>query len=335
MIEQTVQELTPIIGTRPACRALGASSATIYRRRNPPAPRPPQPRPVSARALSPAERDVVLSELCSERFVDASPAAVAAALLDEGRYLASERTMYRILAANHGGVRDRRNQLTHPAYTKPELLAEGPNEVWSWDITKLLGPAKWMYYYLYAILDVFSRYTVAWTIGHRESGAVAKALIAQALTQQAVGRDQLTIHADRGSSMTSKPVAFQLADLGVTKTHNRPYTSSDNPYSESQFKTMKYRPAFPKRFASITHARAFGRVFFDWYNHEHRHSGIGLMTPAAVHHGHAPAIHAERQRVLDAAYHANPEQFVRGHPKPPDLPNAAWINKPDTKETAH
>ena len=335
MIEQTVEELTPIIGTRPACRALGAAAATVYRHRRPPPVRAPRPRPVSARALSQAERDVVLTELYSERFADASPAAVAATLLDEGRYLASERTMYRILAAQHGGVRERRDQLTHPAYQRPELLAEGPNEVWSWDITKLLGPAKWTYYYLYVILDVFSRYTVAWTCQHRESGLVAKDLIAQALDQQHIRRDQLTIHADRGSSMRSKPVAFLLADLGVTKTHNRPYTSTDNPYSEAQFKTLKYRPAFPQRFTSITHARALCRDFFDWYNHQHRHSSIGLMTPVAVHYGHAKAIHAERQRVLDAAYHANPERFVRGTPKPPPLPTAAWINKPATQETAH
>jgi putative transposase len=335
MIEQTVAELAPVVGTRPACRALGASPATIYRRRRPPEPRPPAPRPAPARALSPSERDAVLAVLRSERFVDCSPAEVWATLLDEGRYLASERTMYRLLAAG-GEARERRDQLTHPGYAKPELLAEQPNEVWSWDITKLKGPAKWTHFYLYVILDVFSRYAVGWTVQHRENAQLAKALIAQACEQQKIVRRQLTVHADRGSAMTSKPVAFLMADLGVLKSHNRPYTSTDNPYSEAHFKTLKYRPEFPGRFQNIEEARAFCRTFFNWYNHTHRHSGIALMTPAAVHHGHAQQLHAERQRVLTAAYAATPERFVRRPPRPPALPTAAWINKPDTtKEDAH
>ena len=334
MIEQTIEELTPLVGTRPACRALGAAVATIYRRRRPPEPRACRPRPAPARALSHAERQAVLGVLHSERFVDCSPAQVWATLLDEGRYLASERTMYRLLEAN-GEMRERRDQLRHPAYQRPELLAERPNEVWSWDISKLKGPAKWTCFYLYVILDVFSRYAVGWTVQHREAASVAEALIAQAAEQQKIGRGQLTVHADRGSSMTSKPVALLLADLGVLKTHSRPYTSTDNPYSEAQFKTLKYRPGFPARFDSIEHARAFCRVFFDWYNHRHRHSGIGLMTPAAVHHGHAQALHAERQQVLAAAYVAKPERFVRGVPQPPTLTSAAWINKPTTEEVAH
>ena len=335
MIEQTVQELTPLVGTRPACRALGAAPATIYRRRRPVEPRPRRPRRVPARALSEAEREVVLGELHSERFVDCSPSQVWATLLDEGRYLASERTFYRLLAARHGGVRERRDQLTHPPYAAPELLAQRPNEVWSWDISKLKGPAKWTSFYLYVILDVFSRYAVGWTVSHRESAELAKALIGQAAEQQQIQRDQLTVHADRGPVMRSKPVAFLLADLGVLKTHSRPYTSSDNPYSEAQFKTMKYRPEFPARFQNIEQARAFCRTFFHWYNHEHRHSGIGLMTPTAMHHGQAKALHAERQRVLDAAYAARPERFVRHPPRPPALPTAAWINKPTTKEATH
>ena len=276
MIEQTVQELTTIIGTRPACRALGASPATIYRRRRPPAPRPPRPRASSPRALSEPEREAVLAELHSERVVDSAPAQVWATLLDEGRYLASERTMYRLLAAEHGPARERRAQLKHPPYAAPELLAEQPNEVYSWDITKLKGPATWTYFYLYVILDVFSRYAVGWTVQQREDSLVAKDLIAQVCEQQHIQPDQLTVHADRGSSMTSKPVAFLLADLGVLKTHNRPYTSTDNPYSEAQFKTLKYRPGFPARFDSIEHARGFCREFFSWYNHEHRH----LVRPA-------------------------------------------------------
>ncbi len=336
MIEQTVQELAPLVGTRPACRALGASPATIYRRRRPPTPRVPRPRPPSPRALSQEERGVVLAALRSERFVDSSPAQVWATLLDEGTYLASERTMYRLLAANDE-LSERRDQLTHPAYERPELLAERPNEVWSWDISKLKGPAKWTYFYLYAVLDVFSRYCVAWTVQQRESGPIAEALIAQAVEQQQITRGQLTVHADRGSSMTSKPVAFLLADLGVTKTHSRPYTSTDNPYSEAHFKTLKYRPGFPQRFDSIEHAREFCREFFAYYNHHHRHSGLGLLTPATVHHGKAKQVHAQRARVLDAAYTRNPERFVRHAPTPPPVPTAAWINKPDTKtkEDAH
>ena len=243
--------------------------------------------------------------------------------------------MYRLLAARHGGVRERRDQLTHPAYTRPELLAEQPNEIWSWDISKLKGPAKWNCFHLYVILDVFSRYCVGWTVQPRESALLAKALIGQAVEQQQIERGQLTVHADRGSAMRSKPVAFLLADLGVLKTHSRPYTSTDNPYSEAQFKTLKYRPEFPDRFDSIEHARAFCRTFFGWYNQDHRHSGIGLMTPAAVHHGRAQQLHAERQRVLEAAYAATPERFVRRPPTPPELPTAVWINKPTAKKVAH
>ena len=331
MIAQTVEELTPLVGTYPACRALGAAPATIYRRRRPPEPRPRTPRPKPARALSDPERDAVLEALHSERFVDASPAQVWATLLDEGRYLASERTMYRILA-EQGESRERRDQLVHPAYVKPELLATRPNELWSWDITKLLGPRKWTYFYLYVILDVFSRYVVGWTIQHRESASVAQQLIAQSIERQGVRAGELTLHADRGISMKSKPVAFLLADLGVTRTHSRPYTSTDNPYSEAQFKTLKYRPDFPDRFDSILSARSWSRGFFPWYNQEHRHSGIGLMTPAMVHDGRAPEIRGQRAQVLAAAYAANPERFVRGLPLPPRLPEAAWINPPITRE---
>lgn len=333
MIEAAVDELTPLIGTRPACRALGAAPATIYRRRRPPAPKPRVPRSKPERALSAAEREAVLQELHSERFVDRSPAQVWATLLDEGRYLCSERTMYRLLA-ERDEVRERRDQLTHPTYARPELLAERPNELWSWDITKLLGPEKWTYFYLYVILDVFSRYVVGWTVQHRESAAVAEQMIAQAAAQQGIERDQLTIHADRGSAMRSKPVAFLLADLGITKTHSRPYTSTDNPYSEAHFKTLKYRPGFPDRFGSILEARSFCRDFFVWYNQEHRHSGIGLLTPAAVHSGRAEAVHAERARVLASAYAHRPERFVRGTPRPPELPTATWINPPKMAGTA-
>ena len=332
MIAATVEELTPIIGTRPACRAVGASPATIYRQRRPPEPKPRQPRATPERALSQAERQQVLDVLHSERFVDVSPEETWATLLDEGTYLCSARTMYRILAAHHGGVRDRRNQLTHPPYAKPELLAERPNELWSWDVSKLKGPARWTYYYLYVILDVFSRYVVGWTVQHRETAQLAKALIEQATEQQEITPKILTLHADRGGPMRSKPVAFLLADLGVTKTHSRPYTSTDNPYSESNFKTLKYRPEFPSRFDSIEHARAHCRAFFAWYNHAHRHSGIGLMTPAAVHHSQAQQLYDLRAAVLAEAHARNPERFVRKPPAPPELPAATWINRP--KEVA-
>jgi putative transposase len=334
MIEQAVEELTPVVGTRPACAALGVAPATIYRRRRPPETKASKPRPKPARALSEPERDAVLEVLHSERFVDSSPAQVWATLLDEGRYLCSERTMYRLLA-DCGEVRERRDQLAHPAHAKPELLAVRPNQLWSWDITKLLGPAKWTYFYLYVILDVFSRHVVGWTVQHRESARIAEQLIRQAADQQQIVAGQLTVHADRGSSMTSKPVSFLLADLGITKTHTRPYTSTDNPYSEAQFKTLKYRPDFPDRFGCIADARSFCRPFFHWYNHEHRHSGLGLMTPAAVHYGRAEELRAERARVLAAAYAANPARFVNGVPQPPKMPAAAWINRPAAEEVAH
>jgi putative transposase len=334
MIDQAVCEIEPLIGTLPACQALGVSRASVYRRRSPPAARPARRRSVSPRALSETERSRVLEQLHCPRFVDCSPAEVWATLLDEGTYLCSQRTMYRLLSAE-GEVRDRRDQLTHPPYAAPELLATEPNRVWSWDITKLLGPSTWTYFYAYVILDVFSRYVVGWTVQHGESAALASALIGQSCEQQQIAPGELIVHADRGSSMRSKPVAFLLADLGVAKSHSRPYTSTDNPYSEAQFKTMKYRPGFPTRFENIEQARAFFRQFIGWYNHQHRHSGIGLMTPATVHHGRAEQTHAARSHVLNAAYAATPERFIRRPPIPPALPTGAWINKPNSDETHH
>jgi putative transposase len=264
---------------------------------------------------------------------------VQATLLDEGQYLCSARTMYRLLE-QAGESRERRDQLVHPAYHKPELLATAPNQLWSWDITKLLGPAKWTYFYLYVILDVFSRYVVGWMVAPRESAELAKHFIEESIRKQDIPAGQLTIHADRGRVMTSKPVAFLMADLGVTKTHSRPYVSDDNPYSESQFRTMKYRPEFPDCFGSIQDARAFCQNFFQWYNEEHRHSGLGLLTPAVVHFGQAPTVLAARQVVLDAAYQAHPDRFVRRPPKPLPLPSEVWINKPaktdlKTEENSH
>jgi putative transposase len=287
----------------------------------------PEPARRHPRALSPEERQAVLHVLHSDRFQDLAPAEVFATLLDEGTYLASERTFYRLLAAD-GETRDRRNQLVHPAYRKPELLATRPNEVWSWDITKLLGPAKWTYFYLYVILDIFSRYVVGWTVAHREQASLAEHLLDETTTKQVIAPGQLTIHADRGSSMTSKPVAFLLSDLGITKTHSRPHVSNDNPYSESQFKTLKYRPDFPDRFATIEDARSFCRDFFRWYNTDHHHAGIGLLTPEDVHYGRATERYAARSAVLKAAYAAHPERFVNKPPVPPAPPTAAWINPP-------
>lgn len=316
------------VGVAPACRGLGVARATLYRRRAArTCPRPQQPRPRPARALRDEERQAVLDVLCEERFMDLSPLEVYAILLDEGRYLCSPRTMYRILA-EQGAVRERRNQLRHPEYRKPELLATGPNQVWSWDITKLKGPVKWSYYYLYVMLDIYSRKVVGWMLADCESSALAGELIRQTCAKEGIEPDRLTIHADRGPSMTSKAVAFLYADLGVTKSHSRPYTSSDNPFSESHFRTLKYRPDFPARFGSIGDARAHCRVFFHWYNREHRHSGLGLMTPETVHAGRAEAVADARSSVLDAAYRAHPGRFVRGAAKPPALPTETWINPP-------
>jgi len=326
----TVTELGPRLGILPTCAALGLPRATYYRRRRPQSA--PAPRARSHRALSASEEATVLARLHEPRFVDLAPAEVYATLLDAGEYLCSERTMYRVLAT-HQEVRERRDQLRHPHYTAPELLAQRPNELWSWDITKLLGPAKWTYFYLYVMLDVFSRYVVGWMVAPRESATLAERFIAETCLRQEIGRDQLTIHADRGSSMTSKPVAFLLADLGVTKTHGRPHVSNDNPFSEAQFKTLKYRPDFPERFGAIQDARAHCHVFFPWYNTGHRHTGLGLLTPYDVHYGLAAARVAARAETLAAAHAVHPERFPRGVPQPPARPTAVWINPPKPRAT--
>jgi putative transposase len=321
-------ELAPETSIKAACAAMGISRATYYRRRSPkPALPKKKPRRPHRRALSPSERQAVLGMLHSPRFIDKSPAEAYATLLDEGTYLCSIRTMYRILA-KAGEVRERRRQAKHPAYKAPELLATGSCQVWSWDITKLKGPAKWQFYSLYVIMDIYSRYIVGWMIADRESASLASRLIYETCRKQGIEPGKLTIHADRGSSMKSKPVALLMADLGITKSHSRPHVSDDNPYSESQFKTLKYCPTFPERFGSIEDARAFCLGFFDWYNNEHRHWGIALMTPEAVHHGKADEITARRKVALGMAFRRHPERFVRGQPEPPALPCAAWINKP-------
>jgi putative transposase len=334
--DAAIAELTSTIGTRAACQAVGAAQAGYYRRHRT-SPAPPTPTPVphrdrpQPRALTTPQRHVILDVLHCERFVDLAPAQVWATLLDEGSYLGSISTFYRLLR-QAGETRERRRQATHPPSVKPELVAIAPNEVWSWDITKLHGPAKWTYYYLYVILDIYSRYAVGWMITHRESAALAEVLIRQTATKQSISAGQLTIHADRGPSMTSKPIAFLLADLGITQSHSRPHVSDDNPFSEAQFKTFKYRPDFPGQFASIEAARQHCQIFFPWYNDEHRHSGLGLHTPADVHYGTATEIRQQRGIVLTAAYHAHPERFTRKPPEPPALPTSSWINPPDQKQ---
>ena len=329
-----VRELTPTLGAGAACRAMGLWRGALGRQQarlhraalvGPRAQRAARPRPPLA--LDAQEGQALLDTLNSERFVDTAPAAVHATLLDEGRYLGSVRTMYRLLAAN-GSSRDRRNQLVHPAYARPELLAMAPNEVWSWDITKLKGPAKWTCFHLYVILDIFSRHVVGWMLAERESAELAEQLIADTVGRHDIKPGMLTLHADRGTSMRSKPVAALLVDLAVAKSHSRPHVSDDNPYSESQFKTMKYRPDFPARFGCIEDARAHCRAFFAWYNTAHRHSGIGYMTPHSVHYGLAQAMRTARQVTLDAAFLAHPKRFKSKNPQPPELPTAAWINPP-------
>jgi putative transposase len=325
-----VEERRARVGVAPLCEALGLARATFYRRRGglPPGPPALRERRRPRQALTAADREQVLALLHDERFVDLPPAQIWAQLLDAGQVPpCSIRTMYRVLAAN-AEVRERRHQLRHPAYRKPELLAIGPNQVWSWDITKLLGPVKWTYYYLYVLLDIFSRYVVGWLLARQESAALAKVLIAESCQRQQIAPDQLTIHADRGPAMTSQPVALLLATLGVVPSYSRPQVSDDNPFSEAQFKTLKYRPDFPARFGAYEDAEAFCQRFFLWYNTEHRHSALGLMTPHDIHYGVAAAKWQHRAAVLRAAYDAHPERFPHGVPVPPPLPTAAWINKP-------
>jgi len=319
--------------TAAACTALEVSRASVHRHRAAllAPPRAEKPRQPSVRALPEIERDQVLAHLRTPRFADQTPTEVFATLLDEGVYLCSIRTMYRILSAQ-GEVAERRRQRRHPVYQKPELLAEGPNQVWSWDITKLMGPVKWSYFYLYVILDIFSRRVVGWRVEHAENARQFKELFIDAMTKHAVPPDQLTLHADRGGPMKAKTTALMLADLGVVKSHSRPHTSNDNPFSEAHFKTLKYQPEFPRRFGSIDEARAFCRRFFAWYNEDHHHAGIGLMTPDQIHFGQADAIYAARQATLDAAFLSTPERFVRQPPKPPQVPTAVWINPPKQTE---
>ncbi len=325
---EATKKLASITNWTQACLALGVARVSAYRFWKRKAHPKQQTEPVkSVRALTDDENQQVLDVLHSERFVDMPPQEIYATLLDEDVYHCSMRTMYRILKANKE-VRERRNQAKRAHYEKPELLATKPNELWSWDITKLKGPTKWSYFYLYVIMDVFSRYVVGWMVAHRENAELAKRLISETIRKQGADPTCLTIHADRGSSMRSKCVAMLLSDLGVTKTHSRPYTSNDNPFSESQFKTMKYRPDFPKQFGAIEDSRGFCGAFFDWYNKEHHHSGIALLTPEVVHYGLAESVTQARLETLQKAYRQHPERFVRKQPEPPKLPSAVWINPP-------
>jgi len=322
---QVTEELAPQVGVAPICEAIGVSRASLYRRRR---PRQLSPRPTPPRSLSEPERREVLQILHSERFVDAPPAQVHAMLLEEGSCLCSPRTMYRILASS-SEVRERRDQLQHPRYARPELVATAPNQVWSWDITKLKGPVKLYYFYLYVILDIFSRYVVGWMIAEAENAGLAERLIEQSCIKQGIVPEQLTLHADRGSPMRSKAVAQLLAELGIDKSHGRPRVSNDNPFSEALFKTAKYRPAMPDRFSGAAHAREIFRATFGWYNNEHHHSGIAYLTPSVVHHGRADATLDRRHRARLAAYLAHPERFVHGRPQRERLPAAVWINPPE------
>jgi putative transposase len=327
VIDAHFDDLEAVTSTKTACELLGASRATRYRHRREPVAGPPAPRPTPPNALSETERQHILGVLRSEEYRDLAPAQVWARLLDDGTYLCSISTMYRLLAAA-GENRERRRQRTHPAKKKPELIARRPNQVWSWDITKLQGPTRGVYYQLFVIIDIFSRYVVGWMVSPAETGELAKEFIEGAIAAHGIDRDQLTIHADRGTSMTSKPVAQLLLDLGVARSHSRPHVSNDNPYSEANFKTLKYCPAFPGRFGSIQDARAFCGSFFEHYNHVHRHAGIGLHTPASVHYGTAVEVRAQRAVTLDAAYAANPSRIRHRRPTPPKLPTVAWINEP-------
>lgn len=328
-----IEQLSQGMAVADACRGLGFPRSSYYRLRSPALPVPSlraekgTVRRVSDRALTQAERAAIRAMLNSERFMDCTPYVIYATLLDEGTYLCSVSTMYRILR-DYGEVRERRDQRKHPVYKKPELVATRPNELWSWDISWLRGPRPYLYYYIYVILDVFSRYVVGWTIEVVESAEIAHELIAWACHQQGIQPGELTLHADNGSPMKSIPVAHLLEQLGVTRSHSRPYVSNDNPFSEAQFKTMKYQPSYPERFDSQSHARDWARPFFTWYNFVHLHSSIGYVTPAAMHFGHAQALSLQRQEVLNDAFARHPERFVGGQPHPPVVPTEAWINQP-------
>ena len=323
--------LAETVGKAAACAALEVSRATFHRRQSGRGTHAAKPRPTPARALAEVEKQQALEILHDERFADFAPAEIHATLLDEGRYICSTRTYYRLLERK-GEVRERRDQLRHPLYVKPELLATGPNQVWSWDITKLLGPRKWEYFNLYLAMDIFSRYAVGWMVSSKENARLAVRLFEEAHRRHQLVPGQVTVHQDRGAPMTSKTLGEKMIDLGVAQSFSRPRVSNDNPFSEAAFKTLKYRPAFPDRFGSIEDARAHCRTFFGWYNDAHRHSGIGFLTPAMVHFGRANEVRDRRAQVLSVAYAAHPERFVNRIPVPAELPSEVWINPPSALE---
>ena len=334
MITQSIDELKDEVGAKAACEYLGFPRASYYqnthnyeRKRNLSLPK------VQPRALSERERGAIIEVCDSERFCDLPPAEIYATLLDEGTYLGSISTIYRVLHSENQ-VKERRNQASHPSRKRPELMATKPNSAWSWDITKVHGPKKWAYFYLYVLLDIYSRYVVGWTLADRECSEIAQELITNAILKEEIDPTSLTLHADNGASMASKGVALLLADLGVTKSHSRPHVPNDNPYSEAQFKTLKYRPGFPANFSDLTEARSYFSDLFSWYNHEHRHSAIALMAPADVHYGYSEEIIQRRKMVLDLAYLSHPERFVNKAPTPPVLPEVVWINQPAEELTA-
>jgi len=331
VIETTLELGEGLKNINLACSTLGIPRATLYRHLKPVTPVERAPRAESPRALPPETRQKILDYLHSPEFVDCSPHATFYKLLDRDIYLASVRSFYRILDANKE-VKERRNQLRHPNYTKPELLATGPLQVWCWDITKLKGPGKWEYYHLYVVIDIYSRLVVGWMLARRESGELATQLLRESIERQGVQPGQLTIHSDRGAAMQSKPVVALLSQLDVLKTNSRPRVSNDNPFSESQFKTTKYHPDFPDRFGSFEHALTFLRTFIPWYNEEHCHSGIQYLSPADVHYGRADAILAGRHETQLAHYRAHPERYIQGPPKRKRLPEAVYINPPNPKE---
>ncbi len=326
-----VESLAEYVGVTTACEALGVPRSSRYAARQPRVVKARAPAPAPPRALSLVEKQIVRETLNSERFADQAPREVYATLLDEGVYRCSVPTMYRILAENQE-LRERRNQLRHPAYAKPRLVATAPNQVWTWDIAKLPGPMKWAYFCLYVVLDLFSRFVVGWLIAAQESATLAQQLIAESYVRQGLARGQLAVHSDRGGPMIARSLTALFDDLGITPSLARPRTPDDNPYSEAQFKTVKYHPTFPDRFGCLLDARSWGQRLFHWYNYEHHHTALGLMTPAAVHFGQAPALFLGRQQVLATAYAAHPERFVRGVPQPPALPTEVWINRPETAE---
>lgn len=329
---ETVLDLGKTLGnTTRACIALEISRATYYRAMGPPKERAVKPRPASPRALPPETQQAILAHLHSDEFADKSPSETFHTLLDRGVHLASVRTYYRILDAN-GEVKERRNQLRHPEYARPELLATGPNQVWAWDITKLKGPAKWVYYHLYVIIDIFSRYVVGWMLAERESGDLAKQLIEESCERQGIAANQLTIHSDRGAAMQSKPVVDLMTRLDITKSNSRPHVSNDNPFIESHFKTFKYQPDFPDRFGGYENALDFCRGLFPWYNASHCHSGILFLTPETVHSGRADTVLQARHVTLTEAYNLHPERYINGPPKLKILDRAVYINPPVSRD---